>query len=298
MTGRIVCLGECMVEFAPTGEGFYRRGFAGDTFNTAWYLRRLLPADRPVDYVSCVGTDAVSDAMLAFMAGAGVGTGGVARLPDRTVGLYVIDVNDGERSFSYWRSASAARLLAADPARLAAALGGAAVVLLSGITLAVVPEEDRPALLAVLADVRAAGGIIAFDPNIRPRLWTDAATMRAALDRAAAGADILLPSFEDEATHFGDPDPDATLARFRAAGAKTVVVKNGPGEVVAWDRDDGRTTFRPVPVAARDTTAAGDSFNAGFLAARLAGARLAAAIEAGAALAGHVCRHPGALVAP
>ncbi|MBP7242429.1 sugar kinase [Amaricoccus sp.] len=296
MTGRIVCLGECMVEFAPNGDGLYRRGFAGDTFNTAWYLRRLLPAGRPVDYVSCVGTDAVSDAMLAFMADAGVGTGGVARLPDRTVGLYVIDVKDGERSFSYWRSASAARLLAADPARLGAALDGAALVLLSGITLAIVPDEDRPALLAALAAARKAGATIAFDPNIRPRLWGDAATMRAALDRAAAGADVVLPSFEDEATHFGDADPDATLARFRAAGAATVIVKNGPGEVVAWDAHEGRTTFRPSPVEARDTTAAGDSFNAGFLAARLAGAPLAAAIEAGATLAGRVCQHPGALV--
>ncbi|MBP7000516.1 MAG: sugar kinase [Amaricoccus sp.] len=297
MTERIVCLGECMVEFAPVGEGVYRRGFAGDTFNTAWYLRRLLPAERPVDYVTCVGVDAVSDAMLAFMAAAGVGTAGVARLPDHTVGLYMIDLKDGERSFSYWRSAAAARRLAADPARLAAALDGAALVLLSGITVAIVPEADRPALFAALDAVRKAGGRIAFDPNIRPRLWPDPAAMRAALDRAAAGADILLPSFEDEATHFGDADPDATLARFRAAGATTVVVKNGPGEVVAWDAAEGRITFRPAPVEARDTTAAGDSFNAGLLAARLGGSPLAAAVEAGARLAGHVCRHPGALVA-
>lgn len=292
----VVCLGECMVEFAPTSDGQYRRGFAGDTFNAAWYLRRLLPPERPVRYASCVGEDAVSGAMLAFMAGEGVDTRHVARLPDRTVGLYMIEVKDGERSFSYWRSASAARLLAADPGRLAAALEGATLALLSGITVAILPPEDRPTLLAALERFRADGGRVAFDPNIRPRLWPDAATMRAALARAAAVADLALPSFEDEAAHFGDADPEATLARFRAAGASTIVVKNGPGEILAWDETEGRVAFRPAPVEARDTTAAGDSFNAGFLAARLGDAPLAAAVEAGAALAGRVCLSPGALV--
>ena len=43
MTNRILCIGECMVELAPTDDGTYRQGFAGDTFNMAWYLRRLLP---------------------------------------------------------------------------------------------------------------------------------------------------------------------------------------------------------------------------------------------------------------
>ena len=124
MTDQFLAIGECMVELALQPDGAYAMGFAGDTFNTAWYARRSLPEAWRVGYLSAVGRDAVSDRMLAFMTGAGIDTRAVARLPDRTVGLYMIELVKGERSFSYWRGQSAARALAADAARLAAALDG------------------------------------------------------------------------------------------------------------------------------------------------------------------------------
>ncbi len=109
-----LALGECMVELSNAGDGLYRRGFAGDTFNTAWYMRRLLPQDWTVGYATCVGTDAISDAMLAFLAGEGIDVSAIRRVPDRTVGLYMITTENGERSFSYWRGESAARTLGDD----------------------------------------------------------------------------------------------------------------------------------------------------------------------------------------
>jgi 2-dehydro-3-deoxygluconokinase len=249
-----------------------------------------------VGYATGVGTDALSDQMVAFMAEAGIETGAVRRVPERTVGLYMIELRDGERSFSYWRSTAAARTLAADRQWLEGALRGADVVFLSGITLAVVEPEDRDGLLEVLKALRAEGTTVVFDPNLRPRLWPDAAEMRAAMTAGGAVADVVLPSFEDESVHFGDADPEATLGRYRDLGARTVVVKNGPGEVLAWDRAEGRCSIAPKPVKAVDTTAAGDSFNAGFLAARLTGSPLRAALAAGAALAAAVVQAPGALV--
>jgi 2-dehydro-3-deoxygluconokinase len=285
-----------MVELAPAGDGLYRRGFAGDTFNTAWYLRRLLAPAWTVAYGTCVGDDALSGQMLDFMAEAGIATDGIRRVPDRTVGLYMIELSDGERSFTYWRSNSAARLLASDPAWLGRLLRGADLVVLSGITLAVLPPEHRPALLAALREARAGGGRIAFDPNLRPKLWPDAPTMCATVSSAAEVADILLPSFEDERSFFGDTGPEATVQRYRGHGAGAVVVKNGPDEITAWDAAEGRATLVPPKLKARDTTAAGDSFNAGFLSARLNGANLVDALREGARLAGHVCRFPGALV--
>jgi 2-dehydro-3-deoxygluconokinase len=294
MSRRVVALGECMVELAPVGGGLYRRGFAGDTYNFAWYLRRLLPGDWRVGYCTWLGTDAVSDELSGAMASAGIETSAIRRTDARTVGLYMIDLRGGERSFTYWRSQSAARLLASDPSWLAAQLRGADLVLFSGITLAV--AEQRAALLATLAEARAAGTTVAFDPNLRPRLWSDAPTMCRELTRGAEVADVLLPSFEDESAHFGDPTPGATIARYRACGARTVVVKNGDAEISAWDATEGAATARPPRVAAVDTTAAGDSFNAGFLAARLRGAPLPEAVGAGMRLAAGVIRHPGALV--
>ena len=293
---RIVCVGECMVEFAPIEGQSYRRGFAGDTFNSAWYLRRILPEEWAVDYVSCVGTDAISDEMIGFMAAAGVGTAGIRRVPDRTVGLYTISLHDGERSFTYWRSASAARSLAADAGWLGDQLAGADTLLFSGITLAILPPEGRLVLLDRLRHARSTGATVVFDPNIRLHLWPDADAARHAIAAAAAVSDLVVPSFEDDALLFGDADPEVTIARYRAAGATSVVVKNGPGQIVAWSDREGLSSLHPPGVKVVDTTAAGDSFNAGLLAARARGASLAAAIDSGAHLAGHVCGAAGALV--
>lgn len=293
---QIICIGEAMVEMAPSAvAGDYRMGFAGDTLNTAWYLRRALPEVWAVEYLTAVGEDAVSDRMIGFLQAAQIGTAHVARLAGRTVGLYLIELQDGERSFAYWRGQSAARLLAADAGLLARGLEGAGIVYLSGITLAILEGAGRAHLFAALAAARAAGARVVFDPNLRPRLWPDAATMCRVVMEAAALADIVLPSHEDEATFFGDADVQATAERYAAAGAGLVIVKNGGGEMLTRD---GAAYARHAPEVVDkivDTTAAGDSFNAGFLAAWLAGGDVAASVRAGARLAAQVIGQRGAL---
>jgi 2-dehydro-3-deoxygluconokinase len=293
---RIVSVGEAMVEMAPAEvAGMYRMGFAGDTLNTAWYLRRLLPADWQVDFFTALGEDAISGRMVDFLQEAGIGVDHVARLSGRTVGLYLIELAAGERSFAYWRGQSAARLLAQDAAALAAGFAGAGVVYLSGITLAILEGAGRAHLFAALAEARAAGALVVFDPNLRPRLWPDVATMCETVMAAAALSDIVLPSHEDEAAFFGDADLEATAARYASAGAGVVVVKNGGGEMLTRL---GADYARHAPEAVAeivDTTAAGDSFNAGFLAAWLAGGDIADSVRAGARLAGQVIGQRGAL---
>ncbi|MBR0558020.1 sugar kinase [Ciceribacter sp. L1K23] len=296
MTGSMVSIGECMVEMAPTQDGLYSRGFAGDTFNTAWYLARLMPEGTTVDYYTAVGTDGLSDRMIAFMGDGGVGTSHIRRLSDRTVGLYMIELANGERSFIYWRGTSAAKRLASDRAALAEALAGRSLVLFSGITMAIIDAEDRDAFLSALQTARGNGATIVFDPNMRARLWPDAQTMRDTITAAASVADIVLPSFDEDQREFGDTDPQATIARYRALGVGCVVVKNGAGTVYAQDGEEA-ATYEPVAVkTVVDTTAAGDSFNAGFIAARLGGAGLRTSIERGSRLAAQVVQKRGALV--
>ena len=298
MTARsFLSVGECMVELAQIGPDTYRRGFAGDTFNTAWYARRLLPADWQVAYASCLGTDAVSDEMAGFIAGAGIDTGALRRVADRTVGLYMISVEAGERSFSYWRSQSAARRLAEDAGWLDQVLAGRGVIHFSGITLAILAPEHRRTLCAALDRARAAGALVSFDTNLRPRLWDNEATMRDGLMLGAASADIVLPSFDEETALFGDRAPAETVARYRAAGAQTVVVKDGAGPVTLCGPETGEFTLAPVPVArVVDTTAAGDSFAAGLLVGLATGRPLAEAARGAMALAARVIGAPGALV--
>jgi 2-dehydro-3-deoxygluconokinase len=294
---RFVAIGECMVELAPAEQpGQFSLGFAGDTFNTAWYIRRALGSDWRVDYVTALGQDALSDQMVAFIGKAGIGTGFIQRLPDRTPGLYMINLTGAERSFSYWRDQSAALLLARDHGALQQALAGARLIYLSGITLAILEEPDRATLFYALDLARKSGSQIAFDSNLRPRLWTDKSTMCDAVMRCAAVADIAMPSFEDEATAFGDTDPGATAARYAGAGVPLVVVKNGAGPVLARTIQGTITYVPPRISAAVDTTAAGDSFNAGFLAAHLGGMPLEQALASGSRVSGRVIGVRGALV--
>ncbi|MBC2771647.1 sugar kinase [Rhizobium sp. AQ_MP] len=297
--GRIVSIGECMGELSETDmPGTLNMSFAGDTLNTAFYLRHSLGPDWEIDYVSAVGNDGLSDRLLDFLISQGIGTTHVRRLADKTIGLYYITLKDGERSFTYWRNDSAAKRLASDPAALARALDGADVAYWSGITLAILPNQDRLALIEALSHFAGRGGTVVFDPNLRPRLWDNPDTMRGWIHRAAAVSDLCLPSFEDEATWFGDSDPAATARRYQAEGARRVIVKNGADDITVAVNNSGLFKF-PTPPVERvvDTTAAGDSFNAGYLAAELDGAALADAVAAGAELAGRVIGARGALVA-
>ncbi|POF28527.1 sugar kinase [Roseibium marinum] len=296
MSKTFLAIGECMVEMAPSGSGTYVMGFAGDTLNTAWYARKYLGEDWSVSYYTAVGTDQVSNEMLEFLQAADIDISAVRRLEERTLGLYLIQLKDGERSFAYWRSQSAARCLAADRCALDASLDQAGLIYLSGITLAILPASDRTSLLEALRAARRAGAQVAFDPNLRPRLWENAETMRTCVTEAAGVCDFVMPSFEDEITHFGDADPKASAERYLAAGAGMVVVKNGPEEVICA-RQGNLRAFQPKPVSnIVDTTAAGDSFNAAFLAEYLTSENVEDAVTAGAGLAGRVIQHRGALV--
>lgn len=296
MGKRFVSIGECMVEMSGGEARNYRLGFAGDTLNTAWYARALLEEDWQVDYVTALGDDLYSTQMRAFFAENRIGTDHIATVPGRRPGLYLIHQADGDRHFTYWRDRSAARLLADDKAALDKALAGAGLVYFSGITLAILEDAARERLLGAIAAARASGAQVAFDPNIRPALWPDTETMRAVLTRGASLADIVLPTHGDEKPIFGDTDPAATAARYRALGVSEVVVKDGadPALVVSAA---GTDTVAPRPDAVVvDATGAGDSFNGAYLSARLAGTPPGEAAAKAHAVAARVIAHKGALI--
>ncbi|MEM8871874.1 MAG: sugar kinase [Pseudomonadota bacterium] len=293
---RVLAIGECMAELAPADiAGAYRLGFAGDTFNTAWYLARLMP-EVSVSYFTALGVDTISQDMRAFMQSSGIDDRHVRTVSDRTVGLYLISLTNGDRSFSYWRGQSAARLLANDPDALQTALADADLIYFSGITLAILDANDRAQLVEALRGARAAGKTIAFDPNLRPKLWSSPTEMTESIMEGASVSDIALPSFEDEARWFRDTAPETTAKRYGGAGALTVVVKNGANPVHFLERGAlDQFAVDPLPDVV-DTTAAGDSFNAGLFAGHAAGLSLRDGIGLACRLARQVVQHKGALV--
>lgn len=296
MAKRVLSIGECMVELSQAGQGLLRKGFAGDTFNTAWYLRASLPKDWKVDYLTALGDDPLSQELLGFMEKADIGTGYIRRIPGKTPGLYLISLKDGERTFSYWRDSSAARQLADDADHLRHSIESSDLLYFSGITLAILSPHATDTLLSELRRAKAAGKHVVFDPNIRPRLWNDRQRMLDTIMAGASASTIALPSFDDEATHFGDANVAATIERYQAAGAQRVVVKNGPqGATVA---EGSQRIFVPAvpPERLVDTTSAGDSFNGGFIGKLLDGTPPAEAAAHGAAVASVVIAHHGALI--
>lgn len=296
MGKKAVAIGEAMIEMSGGAARTYRLGFAGDTLNTAYYLRALLGGDWTVGYVTAVGDDLYSRQMVEFIAGAGLDTGAIRTVPGKRAGLYMIHQADGDRHFTYWRDSSAARLLADDAAALEAALAGADLVYFSGITLAILAPEARARLIAAIAKRRAAGARVAFDPNIRPALWADKQGVVEALTRAAEVSTIVLPTHADEVPYFGGADAEATARHYLAAGAEEVVVKNGADPALIVTGADRWQIGAERVATVVDATGAGDSFNGGYLAARLAGASPEDAAKAGHATAAVVIAHHGALV--
>jgi 2-dehydro-3-deoxygluconokinase len=289
----MIVFGECMGELSGSGRD-RRLGVGGDTFNTAVYLARL---GVPLAYATVLGVrDPISDLIMSSLEEEGIDTALVQRVPGRLPGLYLIETAcDGERRFHYWRDRSPVRdFTQGDVAALLEAVAGNRGFYFSGITLAVIADEARHALLRGLVAVRERGTLVAFDANFRPMLWPDRAVARRAVDAAAASSTLVSVSAEDMESLFGS-DARQAVARWAAGGREVVVRKR---DLVSEVCSGGQhLSLRACPSGTVvDTTGAGDGYNAGYLAARLRGVGVARAVAVAQALSARVVQHPGAII--
>lgn len=300
VVNKVAVLGECMVELQRQGE-LYRPNFGGDTLNTAVYLSRLT-AEKGVTtaYITGLGQDDFSQQMLAAWQQEQIDTQYVWRSATKLPGLYTITTDEqGERSFHYWRSDAAARYWLREHtcASLVALLQQFDWLYLSGVSLAILPEDSRALLFAALTQLKQQGVNIAFDNNYRPALWVDQAQAQACYRQMLALTELAFLTFDDEQLLWGDVDEQTAIARTQQAGVAEIVIKRGalPCYIVTAGSRYEVGAEKVAKIV--DTTAAGDSFSAGYLSKRLLGATPELAAKAGHSLAATVIQYPGAIIA-
>ena len=290
----VFIFGEAMLEYHSKGGTGLRYG--GDTLNTAIHLAR---AGHEVAYVTAVGTDPISDALVAAWAAEGIDTRFVLRHPTRNPGIYAIHLDEhGERSFLYWRDRSAAREMFELEGMTEALSAAADGILLyfSLITLAIIGETGRDRLLGLAGKRRKAGSAVAYDSNFRPALWNSLAEAQDASRQAVDTCSIGLPTNTDERELWGTSEPDADIVRRWAANGRVIALKAADKGCLLMQGQQAEPDLLPAQmVEVVDTSGAGDAFNAGFLSAYLSGKSAFECAETGQSLARTVIGQMGAI---
>jgi 2-dehydro-3-deoxygluconokinase len=295
-TPDVVTIGEAMAlliarQPGPLDQvGEFERATAGAELNVAVGLARL---GFKVGYISRVGDDSLGRNLLAFMAAEGIDLRHVrvdARYP--TGFMLKTMVDDGsDPEVEYFRRGSAASHLAPDDLP-GGAFDQARLLHLTGISPAL-SDGCRDLVLAAARQARAAGRIVTFDPNLRPRLWPSQQAMVAGINAVAALADVVMPGLAEGRLLTGRAHAADIADFYLALGARQVVVKLGAeGAYFADVRERGIAPGQPVHKVV-DTVGAGDGFAVGVISALLEGLPLAAAAARGNAIGARVVQYRG-----
>lgn len=296
---RVAIIGECMVELRKH-DGKLEQGFGGDTLNTAIYLSRLTQQHGvETSYVTGLGHDPFSRQMLMAWQEEGINTEMVYLSDDKLPGIYAIETaDDGERSFFYWRNDAAAKYWLRDRTLmpLVQELCHHDMIYLSGISLAIISDDCRDMLIELLSMCRKEGVKIAFDNNFRPNLWPSIEQAREFYSKILSITDIAFLTFDDEVMLWGDKHADEAISRAKNFGVKEIIVKRGAEDCFVVTEGQHSTVAALKVDSVVDTTAAGDSFSAGYLAKRLLGGDVKVSALTGHKVAGAVIQHRGAII--
>lgn len=297
---KIAIIGECMIELSEKNRNL-SRNFGGDTLNTAVYLKRQTKSALDVYYVTGLGVDSFSNEMIEAWQNEAVNTDLVQRLENKLPGLYFIETDDtGERTFYYWRNDAAARfwLNSENADQICDQLAQFDYLYLSGISIAILDAASRSKLVDCLKRCRANGGKVIFDNNYRPRLWANIDETRQAYEQVLGCTDIAFLTLDDEDMLWGKQPVEDVIARTHGLGVSEIVIKRGSDSCIVWraEHQDDVPAIKLPKESVVDTTAAGDSFSAGYLAARLTGSNTADSAKQGHLVASTVIQYRGAII--
>jgi fructokinase len=253
-------LGEALVDLLESTTGadtVYRAAIGGAPLNVAVGVSRL---GGDAHFVGALSEDLWGERIAAFLAGAGVDTGGVRWVATAST-LALTTFAGPEPQFRFYGEPASYAQFGPDDLDLPM-LTGAAVLYTGSISLLTEPFLDAARRAWALS-----GPLRVFDPNVRPALLPDRAAvtrLRDLVEHFAATAHLVKMSSADVAALYDDAGVPEVAARLRATGAAAVVVTCGADG--AWLDAGGETCSVPAPaVTAVDATGAGDSVMAALI---------------------------------
>lgn len=296
---KIALMGECMIELQELESGTVQQTFGGDTLNTAIYMARVA-RDLPVrvDYITALGTDSFSQAMMRFWEKEHVGSSLVQRIEGARPGLYYIQLDEtGERSFHYWRGEAAVRSCFEHPESdtILQKISEYDAFYLSGISLAVLYPQSLEKLLARMRELKQEGARIYFDGNYRPLLWRSKERAVRIYRQVFSLAHTVLLNIEEGATLLGRSNADELHHALQDFGVQESVIRNEAAPCSVFHHNKMHIIEAKKVPNVVDTTAAGDSFSAAYLLARTFGAPIPDAVRFAHDLAAYVISHKGAI---
>jgi 2-dehydro-3-deoxygluconokinase len=301
MPKKVVAFGECMLEVQANGFGPAAFAYGGDTFNTAIYLRRCShPQDLKVSYATGLGNDPLSEKLMKEWSREGLDLSCIRRVDGKLPGMYLIETDDqGERRFHFWRESSAARsYFDTQITPLEQQAADIDCLYFSGISLAILDTAARQRLFKLVSQLKNAGKHVVFDNNYRPRLWPSKEVTREVFEQAFSMSTLALITADDHQAVFGLNDLEQATQHAQSLNVGEIVIKRGSLPTLVKPQDSAAWVTIPTQRVQTvvDTTAAGDSFAAGYLSRRLKAGTAQEAADFGNQLAARVIQHRGAII--
>ena len=258
---KIWVTGDAVVDLIPDTESTYLKCPGGAPANVAVAISRLGGNSA---FFGRVGQDPLGRFMKATLAQEQVNTDYMLLDEAQRTSTVIVDLDDsGERSFTFMVKPSADQFLI--PADIPAFVQGEWLHVCS---IALANEPSRSSTLKAMQDIKAAGGFVSFDPNLREEVWANPEELKPVVRQAIELADVVKLS-DDELLFLTDTDSlEAGLEAIKAFNNTLVLITQGAkGALVVFEGEQELIAGQAVkPV---DTTGAGDAFVGGLL-ARLA----------------------------